>query len=293
MLPDDKAGEARPRTPAQGVAEINNPRLEPGGRDCPGRADDMASIHPTAVIEDGAMIGEDADIGPHAVIFRGATIGPRCRIHAGAVIGDLPQDLAFRPTESFVRIGADCVIREHVTIHRGTKPDSATVVGDGSMMMANSHLGHNVHLGSRVIVANGALLGGYVDVGDAAFISGNVVIHQFVRIGRLAMLSGNCGIGKDVPPFCATHGVRRNQVAGLNVIGMRRAGFSLAERMQVKRAFTLLYRSGLNVIQAVDRMRQEFTEGLAMELMQFVADSRRGICPMAGSPTGQEEDSDD
>jgi UDP-N-acetylglucosamine acyltransferase len=253
----------------------------------------MASIHPTAVIEDGAAIGEESDIGPHVVIFRGVTLGPRCRVHAGAVIGDLPQDLAFREAESFVRIGADCVIREHVTIHRGTKPDSATVVGDGCMLMANSHLGHNVRLGARVIIANGALLGGYVDVGDGVFISGNVVIHQFVRIGRLAMLSGNCGIGKDVPPFAATHGVRRNEIAGLNVIGMRRAGFSAAERLQIKRAFAILYRAGLNAGQAVERIRQEFAEGPARELAEFVAESRRGICPMAAGPTGSADDSDE
>lgn len=253
----------------------------------------MASIHPTALIEDGAVIGEDVDIGPYAVILRGTSVGPRCHIHAGAVIGDLPQDLAFRPTDSFVRIGADCVIREHVTIHRGTKPETATVVDDGCMLMANSHLGHNVRLGSRVILANGVLLGGYVEVGDGAFISGNVSVHQFVRVGRLAMLGGNCAVSKDVPPFCTTPGVSRNVVAGLNVVGMRRAGFTPADRLQVKRAFTLLYRSGLNVSQALERMRQEGAAGAALELLQFVAESRRGICALAMSRKGQEEDADD
>jgi UDP-N-acetylglucosamine acyltransferase len=243
----------------------------------------MATIHPTAVIEDDAVIGANAEIGPYAVILRGVTIGPNCRIHAGAVIGDLPQDLAFQPAESFVRIGADCVVREHVTIHRGTKPGTATVVGDGCYLMANSHLAHNVRLGNRVVVANGALLAGYVEVGDGAFISGNVVIHQFVRIGRLAMLSGGCGIGKDVPPFCTTVGIQRNSIGGLNAIGMRRAGLSPAERAQVKQAFDFLYRSNLNVSQALDRMRQEFADGPAMEFLEFVATSRRGICPMRGS----------
>ena len=243
----------------------------------------MSTIHPTAIIEDGAVIGDNAEIGPHAVIFRGVTIGPNCRIHAGAVIGDLPQDLAFEPAESFVRIGADCVVREHVTIHRGTKPGTATIVGDGCYLMVNSHLGHNAHLGDRVILANGTLLGGYVEIGGGAFVSGNVLIHQFVRIGRLAMLSGGCGIGKDVPPFCTTIGIQRNSVGGLNTIGMRRAGLSPAERAQVKKAFGLLYRSNLNVSQALDRMRQEFVDGPAMELVEFVAASRRGICPMHGS----------
>ena len=250
----------------------------------------MSSIHPTAVIEDGAVIGSNVHIGPYAVVLRNVTIGPNCRIHAGAVIGDLPQDLAFQPAETFVRIGADCVIREHVTVHRGTKPGTATVVGDGCYLMANSHLGHNVRLGTRVIVANGALLGGYVEVDDEAFISGHVVIHQFVRIGRLAMLSGGGGIGKDVPPFCTTVGLERNRIGGLNTIGMRRAGLSPAERVQVKRAFTLLYRSHLNVSQALERMRQEFTDGPAMEIVEFASVSRRGICSMRESTGDQGAD---
>ena len=252
----------------------------------------MSNIHPTAVIEDGARIGPDAHIGPHAVVLRHATIGPNCRIHAGAVIGDLPQDLAFQPAESFVRIGADCVIREHVTIHRGTKAGTATVVGDGCYLMANSHVGHNVRLGARVIVANGALLAGYVDVDDEAFISGNVVIHQFVRVGRLSMLSGGCGIGKDVPPFCTTVGLRRNRIGGLNTIGMRRAGMSPPDRAQVSRAFKMLYRSHLNVSQALERMRQEFTDGPAVDIVKFLSVSRRGICAMRAGNDDRDADGD-
>jgi UDP-N-acetylglucosamine acyltransferase len=182
------------------------------------------------------------------------------------------------------------VVREHVTIHRGTKPGTATVVGDGCYLMANSHLAHNGRLGNRVVVANGVLLAGYVEVGDEAFISGNVLVHQFVRIGRLAMLSGGCGIGKDVPPFCTTIGIQRNSIGGLNTIGMKRAGLSPAERAQVKQAFNFLYRSNLNVSQALDRMRQEFADGPAMEIVEFVAASRRGICSMRGS--AEEESAD-
>jgi UDP-N-acetylglucosamine acyltransferase len=240
----------------------------------------MASIHPTAVIETGAVIGDNVEIGPHAVIFRYVTLGPNCRIHAGAVIGDLPQDLAFRPADTFVRIGAACVIREHVTVNRGTKPGSSTDIGHGCYLMANSHVAHNVRLGAEVTLANGALLAGYVEVGDGAFISGNVVIHQFVRIGRLAMLSGGCGIGKDVPPFCTTRGIQRNCIAGVNTIGMRRAGMTSADREQVKRVFQLLYRSKLNVSQVLERMRTEFPDGPGAEIAQFVAASRRGICTM-------------
>jgi UDP-N-acetylglucosamine acyltransferase len=255
------------------------------------------TIHPTAIIEPGAELGSDVTIGPfavigretrigdgciigpHVVIFRFATLGPGCRVHAGAVLGDVPQDLAFKDgTTSYLRIGADCTIREGVTIHRGTKPDTATVVGDRCFLMANSHLGHNVQLGNGVLLANGALLGGYVEVGDRAFISGNAAIHQFTRIGRLVMVSGVSALSKDVPPFCTVPSVTRNRVAGMNIIGMRRAQMSPAERAEVKVAFKLLYRSGLNTSDAVAKILEQFPSGPAREFGEFVAASKRGIC---------------
>jgi UDP-N-acetylglucosamine acyltransferase len=254
------------------------------------------NIHPTAIVDPGAVLGKDVTIGPyvvvapgveigdactvgpHAVIHRYTSIGAGCRIHAGAILGDSPQDLSFAGDISYVRIGRNCVIREGVTINRGTKAGSATIVGDGCYLMANSHLGHNVKLGDNVIVANGALLGGYVAVGDRAFLSGHVLIHQFTRVGRLAMLSGGAGISKDVPPFCTVHGVMTNTIAGLNLVGLRRAGFSPDERQQVKHAFDLLYRSGLNVTQAVAALKKEFTTGPAAEWAPFIEASKRGIC---------------
>lgn len=243
----------------------------------------MSSIHSTAVIETGAQIGEGCIIGPHAVIYRHVTLGPGCVVHAGAVLGDVPQDLAFKPVESYVRIGAQCVIREQVTIHRGTKEGTATVVGDRCFLMVNSHLGHNVVLGNDVILANGVLLAGYVEVGDRVFLSGNVVIHQFTRIGRLAMVSGGAAIGKDVPPFCTVPALTVNQVAALNVIGMRRAGMAPAQRAEAKKAFTLLYRSGLNVKQALEKMREEFKDGPGAEMCSFITSSKRGVCAFDGS----------
>ena len=243
----------------------------------------MTRIHPTALIEDGAVIGDDVEIGPHAVIFRHAAIGPQCRIHTGAVIGDVPQDLAFKNVESFVRIGAGCVIREHVTIHRGTKEGTGTVVGDGCYLMAHSHLGHNVQLGRQVILANGVLLAGYVEIGDLAFISGNACVHQFVRIGRLAMLAGLTAAAKDVPPFCTTRALTLNRVTALNVIGMRRAGMTPTERAEAKEAFRLLYRASLNVTQALDAIRGKFQGGPAIEMCDFIAASKRGICRLDDS----------
>ena len=157
---------------------------------------DHVTVGPFAFIDRDTQIGEDCVIGPHSVILRYTSLGRSCRVHAGAVLGDLPQDLAFKDEPSYVKIGANCVLREGVTIHRGTKTDTSTVLGDNCFLMANSHLGHNVQLGHGVIIANGALLAGHVEVGERAFISGNVVIHQFVRIGRLAILSGCSAVGK-------------------------------------------------------------------------------------------------
>jgi UDP-N-acetylglucosamine acyltransferase len=250
----------------------------------------MTDIHPTAIIEPGAKIGEGCRIGPHAVIYKHVTMGPGCTVHAGAVLGDIPQDLAFKPVDSFVKIGAQCVIREHVTIHRGTKEGTATVVGDRCFLMVNSHLGHNVVLGNDVILANGVLLAGYVEVGDRVFLSGNVVIHQFTRIGKSAMISGGAAVGKDVPPYCILPALTVNQVAGLNVVGMRRAGMTPPQRAEVKKAFTLLYRSGLNVKQALEKIRAEFKEGPAIEMADFVAASKRGICAFGGGAGDEDEE---
>jgi UDP-N-acetylglucosamine acyltransferase len=258
------------------------------------------AIDPTAIIDPSAQIASDVVIGPyvvigphvviaagcrigaHAVIVSHTRIGAGCVIHSNAVIGDVPQDLAFTDAHSWVEIGASVVIREGVTIHRGTKPNTITRVGDGCFLMANSHVAHNVTLGRHVILANGALLAGYVEVGDAAFISGNVVVHQFCRIGRLAMLSGGSAISQDVAPFCATYSAARNRLAGLNVVGMRRAGFTADERLAVKRAFRLLFRSDLRRSDAVARIRAELPAGPAQEMADFAAACKRGLCDFNG-----------
>ena len=248
------------------------------------------SVGPFAVIGENVTIGDGSDIGPHVAVFPYTTIGARCRIHAGAVLGDLPQDLSFKEVPSYVRIGDECVIREGVTIHRGTKAETVTEIGDGCYLMAFSHFAHNVRLGRSVIVANGALLAGYVDVGDRVFISGNCVVHQFVRIGRLAMLGGASGISKDVPPFCTTRPAEVNRLVGLNVVGMRRAGMNPEERLEVKRAFTLLYRSGLNFREAAQRIREQTTSPMAVELADFVGASKRGICAMRAEAVPTEDE---
>lgn len=262
-------------------------------------------LHQTAVVEEGAELGVDVTVGPFSYVQSGVTVGDRCvigphvtllrhtsvgegtEIHAGAVLGDLPQDVGFENADTFVRIGSNCIIREGVTVHRGTKEGTATEIGNGCFLMAFSHFAHNVALGPGVIVANSALLGGYVQVGERVFISGNCVIHQFVKIGRVAMLGGACGVSKDVPPFCTVLPMHANEVAGLNVVGMRRAGLNPEERKQVKRAFKILYESGLNVKQAVAGIREAFDSGPALELCEFIEASDRGICRLGAGIRGQ------
>lgn len=254
------------------------------------------TIHPTAIIESGAQLGNHVKIGPytyiesgvtvgdncaiasHVAILAGTRLGNNCKVHAGAVLGDVPQDLAFKDEPSSVKIGDRCVIREGVTVHRGTKAGTETLVGDDCLLMAYSHLAHNVKVGDRVIVANGALVAGYAEIGDRAFISGNCLIHQFTRVGRLAMMSGGCAIQKDVPPFCITRSLSTNTVMGLNAIGLRRAGFSQQQRRELQNALKILYRSQLNISQALEKLESELTSDLVRELCEFIRTSRRGIC---------------
>lgn len=235
-------------------------------------------VGPGAVIEAGAIVGAACQIGPQAVIRSGTTLGPRCRIFPCAVIGDDPQDFAYDGAPSRVEIGADTVLREGVTVHRGTKPDTVTRIGDRCYLMANSHVAHNGTLGNDVILANNVLLGGYVTIGDRAFLSGNCVVHQFCTVGRLAMMSGLSGLSKDCPPFCVVPDLTSNRVVALNTVGLRRAGLSAEERTELKRAFHMLYKEGLSVTQAIEAMQTAFPTGPAAELWQFAAQSKRGIC---------------
>lgn len=254
------------------------------------------SIHSTSVVEAGAQLGTGVTVGPFCYIQAGAQVGDGCtleshvsvlanttlgrnvRIHAGAVLGGLPQDTGFKGGISYVRIGDDCVLRESVTVNRGTKPESTTVIGDRCMLMANAHCAHNVQVGSDVVIANCTSLAGYVTVGNRAFISGTVGVHQFVRIGTMAMLGISCVLTKDVPPFCTVRPSTENGIGGLNIVGMRRGGVSPADRAAVKAAFRTLYYSGLNVRQALAVLEQGTRVPVVQEMLEFIRDSKRGIC---------------
>jgi UDP-N-acetylglucosamine acyltransferase len=244
------------------------------------------TVGPFAVIEGPAVIGEECAIAAHAVIGGNVTIGARNSIGHGAIIGGDPQDFAFKPeVQSRVVIGDGNRIREYVTIHRGTKDGTDTVVGNNCFLMAGAHLAHNVTLGDDVILANNVLLGGHVCVGDRVFIGGGCVFHQFIRVGSFAICQGAAGFSKDIPPFCMAAG--RNAVAGLNVIGLRRAGFDSTQRAEIKRAFDLLYRSGRNTSQALASAREQ-TWDAAKPFWEFVAAAgKKGLCALLSSSANQ------
>ncbi len=253
------------------------------------------SIHPSAIVDPAAAIDSEVEIGPYVVIegpvrIRRGTrvmahayltgwteIGAGNEIHPGAVLGGPPQDRAYQGAESYLRIGDRNVIREHVQIHRGTAPGSATVIGDDCFFMANSHVGHNCQIGDRVILANGALLGGYVEVGANVFISGNCVVHQFVRIGAYALLRGLSGTSRDVPPFAIMDW--QHTVRGVNVIGLKRAGFEEKRIRAIREAFRVLFRQGRNLGLAVKELQASGGANADVSaLLEFIEASKRGVC---------------
>ncbi|EEF57441.1 acyl-ACP--UDP-N-acetylglucosamine O-acyltransferase [Pedosphaera parvula] len=265
-------------------------------------------IHPTAIIHPDAKVDPSVKVGPYAVIDGQVSVGPNCVIgphvhltgvttigtgnqfHTGCVIGDAPQDLRYKEEPTRVRIADNNVFREHVTVHRSSKLQEDTVIGSNNFLMAGSHVGHNCSVGNYVIIANGALLGGHVTVHDRAFISGNCLVHQFVRIGTMALMQGGSAISKDLPPFAIARG--HNGMCGLNAVGMRRAGIAALERLELKRLYLLLFRSGKKLSVAIEEVRQEFVSPASKTMLEFVAGSKRGICAdtsRRSSPTTESE----
>jgi len=238
---------------------------------------DGNTIGPNCIIEDGAVLGSRNTLWANVYVGPGTILGDENQIHMGAVVGHVPQDMAFSGEPSGTRIGSRNTIREYVTIHRGTKPGSFTEVGDDNFLMANAHIAHNCRVGSKTIFANCATLAGHCEVHDGAFLSGLVVVHQFVRIGTLAIVSGLSAVSKDVPPYMLCAG-RLAVVHGLNVVGLRRAGFSPTVREDIKRAYRHLYREGLSVSTAIERIKQDGLTPQLTELVSFIERSKRGIC---------------
>jgi UDP-N-acetylglucosamine acyltransferase len=259
----------------------------------------MPLIHPTAIVDPAAILAPDVEVGPGAIIEVGAVIGEGCRIQAhavitghvrmgkrntigyGAIIGADPQDYDLKPgTKSGVTIGDDNNIREYVTIHRGTKEGSSTTVGNNNFLMVGVHMGHNSTVGNKVIIANNCLLADYVEVQDGAVLGGGSVFHQFIRIGRLCMVRGGERFPKDIPPFVSAYGT--SLVSGINGLGLRRAGFSSEARMEIKKAFRLVYRDGFNITQAIEESKKMTWGREAQFFLDFIASAKkRGVSSVA------------
>jgi len=229
------------------------------------------------VVERDVVIGADCVLEPYVFVKRWTTLGERNEISAGTVLGTDPLDKNFKGERSYLKIGSGNRIREHYTISRGTQPESVTSIGDGNYIMTSGHVAHNCIVGNNTVIASCALVAGHVEVEDQAFISGGVVVHQFSKIGRLAMVGGNTRVNSDLPPFFMYSGF---DVAakGLNVVGLKRAGFSLGQVSAIKKAYKLLYRSGLKLDEALNRISAEVAGEEAAHLVRFIRSSKRGIC---------------
>ncbi len=270
-------------------------------------AGSRARIHPSAVVGPQVELGAGVEVGPfcfldgrvrlgagsrlisHVTILGDTELGEGNVLHPNVVIGDEPQDLAYSGGPRLVRIGSGNVFREGTTIHRASEHGRETVIGDGNFFMQNSHAAHDCRVGNQTIIAGGALLAGWVEVGDRAIVSGNCVVHQFTRIGRLAMLRGLSRASRDVPPFCImdlTHTLR-----GINVVGLRRAGFKTARIRALKDAFAVLFGQRQNLKLALERL---LSEGPAtaevLEMVEFIRSSKRGVA-FGPRRRGADEDS--
>lgn len=255
-----------------------------------------SKIHPTAVIAEGAKIGRNVEIGPYSVIGENVevgegtkiyanvtiegwtTIGKDCEIFPTAVIGCEPQDLKFKGEKSYVAVGDRVKIRECVTIHRGTGEEGITRVGNDVLLMACTHVAHDCQIGNNVILANYVGVAGHVVIEDRAIVGGMTGIHQFCKIGRNAMIGGMSRIVQDIPPFVIVGG-NPSVVAGLNSIGLARAGIAPACRAEIKKAFKILYHSNLSLDKAIETMEQELNKTQEIEYMlTFLKKVERGIC---------------
>ena len=256
----------------------------------------LRKIHETAVIYPGARLGRDVEVGPysvigenvfidggtkigsHVVIEGWTTIGRECQIHHGACVGNAPQDLKFKGEKTFVYIGDNTVIREFVTINRATGEGEETRIGSNCLLMGTVHIAHNCVVGNNVVISNHAGLAGHVTVEDRAIISGLTGVHQFVKIGRNAMVGGASKVVQDVPPFVIADG-RPARVCGLNSVGIARAGLSEDVRRNLKRAYRILFRSGLKLSEAITTMEQELDSSEPVDhLLRFLRNVNRGIC---------------
>jgi UDP-N-acetylglucosamine acyltransferase len=233
-------------------------------------------IGPFAVVEPGTAIGEGCRIASRAVIKTGTRLGPHNHVYEGAVLGGMPQHLRMPEKVGDLVIGARNTFRECVTVHRGMSPDHPTVIGDSNLLMVNVHIAHDCVLGSNIVIANNTLLAGHVTVDDRAYISGAVAAHQFCRIGKFAMVGGQSHVVKDIPPYVTIDGAS-TLVVGLNLVGLRRNGFTDADILQLKAAYRLIYRSGMPWNEMLKSLAAEYGAGPAAAFCEFFAGGKRGF----------------
>lgn len=249
----------------------------------------LASVHPEARIAPDAVveafssisrdveIGEGTWIGPHVTIFDGARIGKNCKVFPGAVISAIPQDLKYNGEMTFVEIGDNTVIRECVTINKGTNSFGKTVIGNHCLFMAYSHVAHDCRIGNHVILVNSVGLAGEIEIGDYAILSGMVLVHQFVRIGAHTIIQGGSKVGKDVPPF-VTAGREPLRFEGINLVGLRRRGFSEELIEEIHEIYRYVYQKGYNTSQALEHIEQDLAgNGERDMIIRFIQESKRGI----------------
>lgn len=246
-------------------------------------------IGPGAIVGPNCRIGDRTSIGPSAVIVRDTTLGADNRVHAHAVLGDDPQDRAYKPDADpgSLTIGNNNIIREFATIHRGAGDAGPTIIGSNGFFMVSCHVGHNCRVGDRVILANFAALSGHVRLGDGCVLSGHAAVHQFCDVGELCMFQGGAGTGQHVPPFSIVHRAG-NRIAGINVVGMRRAGYSSAEITSARTLYRLLFRTTRPLRVVLEEARERSWSNAALRVIEFcdaaiaAAPPRaRGVCRAA------------
>lgn len=235
------------------------------------------NIGPFVVIYDDVEIGDACSIGPHTIIYDGARIGNRVTIHQASSVSNAPQDLKYAGEKTYFYIGDDTTIREYATLNRGTTATGFSKIGSNCLLMAYTHIGHDCVVGDNCILANAVTLGGHVDLGDFVIIGGLTPVHQFSKVGQHAMVGGGFRIIKDIPPYivAANEPLR---FSGLNLIGLRRRGFSNDDIMTLKEAYNIVYNSGLNFTQACNKLSENYpNHKLVSHIVDFIAKSSRGI----------------
>ncbi len=235
-------------------------------------------IGPYSIIREDVIIGSRSVIGPHVVIEPHVTIGPDCRIFQYAAIGAVPQSVKYEGEKTYAKIGRGTVVREFVTIHRGTGfGGGVTQVGDDNFLMAYTHIAHDCKIGRKVVMANNATLAGHITIGDYATIGGLVAIHQFVRIGDHAFVGGKSAVVKDIPPYVIAAGDRA-KLHGLNKVGLKRSGISQKTLSLLKKAYRIIFRIGLTLNEAIERVTAEVEQiPEVVNFIDFIKSSQRGI----------------